>query len=125
MPDIVRNFSIYIEGKKCATATGGELDLASGDELQIGDGQVVAVSEGVTTSTLKVDAITTFGGVPELKLLNDALLNKRWVKVAVGVVNGQIQQIDMRVSTANFKTEMKAGTQNVNFTLQGKAPVPA
>jgi hypothetical protein len=124
-PDIVRNWSIYVKGKKCATATGSELDVVSGDEMQIGDGQVVSISEGVTTTTLKIDAITTFGGIAELRLLNQALLNKQWVQVAAGVINGQIQQIDMRVSTANYKTEMKAGTQTVNFQLQGKAPVAA
>lgn len=125
MPDIVRNFSVFVDSKKVATGTGHELDLSSGDELQIGDGQVVAVSEGVTTTTLQVDAITTFGGVAELQLLNEALLNKKWMQIAVGLVNGQIHQIDMRVSTAKYKTEMKSGTQNVSFQLQGKAPVLA
>jgi hypothetical protein len=123
MPDIVRNFSAYVDSKKVATGSAHDYTITAGDELQIGDGQVVAASEGVTTTQLSIDAITTFGGIVELQALNNALLNKKWIQIALGLVNGQIHQVDMRVFDANYKTEMKTGTQHVSFKMQGKAPV--
>ena len=38
---VVRNFSLYANGRKCGEATGIAYDQESGNEIQIGDGQVL------------------------------------------------------------------------------------
>lgn len=121
-PSLIKNYSLYVNGKKVGTANGHTYTITSGNASQIGDGQWLGVSQGVTTTGLKSKCIVPFGGKAELRALEDALINKQYIQVGLGVIGSSIHKVSMAVQQAEYDTEMASGSLVGNFDLIGGAP---
>jgi len=114
--NVVRNFSLFINGKKVGSAESSDYNLESGDELQIGDGEVFAVSEGVITGSCTLNTITPIAPTVTQTLL-DALQNKKWIQLGIGLVEGKIHKVDARVKAGGWSTQMANGTLKGKYDL--------
>jgi hypothetical protein len=121
MNAIVRNFSLFANGRKFGEATGIVYDQESGNEIQIGDGQVLGVSQGVKTVNVQVDSIIPYRGAQVARILEDAYDANTSIQIGLGIVGGRIHKMSLYCTKANFKTEMKNGTVNGSWTLIGGA----
>jgi len=117
--EIIRNFSLYANGKKFGQATSLGFDQQSGRELQIIDGKVGGISQGVKTTQAQADSIVPFGGAPVLRILQDYYNSGKKLQIGVGSIGGQIHKIDMWVQEINYKAEMKNGTTTGTFKFIG------
>lgn len=118
---VVRNFSLYANGRKCGEATGVAYDQESGNEIQIGDGQVIGVSQGVKTVQVQLTQIIPYRGSQVGRILEDAYDSNTSLQVGLGVLGGRIHKMNLFVTKCNIKTEMKNGTVMGDFTLIGGA----
>ena len=122
MPSVIRNASIYVNGKKLGTATQATYTWNSGNENQVGDGKWLGVSQGVPTSSLSCTEIIPVGGADGQATLEDALKNYQYLQIAIGVIGTKIHKIDMAVMTAEYDTTMANGTLTGKFDLIGGDP---
>lgn len=118
---VVRNFSLFANGRKFGEATGHAYDQESGNELQIGDGVVIGVSQGVKTVSVQASAIIPYRGSNVARILEDAYDGNYSIQVGLGIIGGRIHKADLFVTKINVKTEMKNGTCMGDFTLIGGA----
>lgn len=117
-----RHASIYLRGVKVAEAYESEEDISSGDEPQFGDEGFVGMSDGATTTTFNFTAIVPVKGMTIA--VEDILLQKQDVDLALGLVNGRIHQVTVRCTNANYKSDAKAGTLVGSFKFMGGVPKP-
>lgn len=118
---VVRNFSLYCNGRKCGEATGVAYDQESGNEIQIGDGQVLGVSQGVKTVQIQLSAIAPYRGAQVARILEDAYDSNTSIQIGLGIIMGRIHKMDLFCTKCNLKTEMKNGTCMGDWTLIGGA----
>lgn len=116
----IRAASLYVGGSKIAECEGTTYDLDGGDEAMFGDPGYLGHSEGAITSKLSAKTIVPVKGM-KVSLL-DALLKKKVVDVALGIVDGKIHRIQMRVTNASIASAHRNGTQTGDFTFQGGEP---
>lgn len=121
MNAVVRNFSLYANGRKCGEATGVAYDQESGNEIQIGDGQVLGVSQGVKTVQIQLSLIVPYRGTQVGRIMEDAYDNNTSLQIGIGIIAGRIHKMDLFVTKCNTKTEMKNGTCMGDYTLIGGA----
>lgn len=114
--NVIRNYSVFVNGKKVGTAEGSDLNLESGDELQIGDGEVVGASEGVITGSLTLNAIVPVAPTCTPTLL-DAILNKKWIQLTGGIIDGKVVKVNARVKAIGYSTQMANGTLKGKYDL--------
>ena len=119
---VVRSFSIFFEGTKMGEASSGTLHWIGNDEAMFGDngGQVV-YSDGVEQTTLDFEVFEPVTGLDFD--IETAMLNKTNLNVSLGIINGRILQMSMRVLSVEHKSEVKPGTLMGKFSLGGSAPV--
>jgi hypothetical protein len=118
---VVRNFSLFANGRKCGEATGIMYDQESGNEIQIGDGQVLGVSQGVKTVNVQLDSIIPYRGAQVARILEDSYDANQSIQVGLGIVGGRIHKLDLFCTKCQLKAEMKNGTCTGNWTLIGGA----
>lgn len=116
----VRHASIYLNGRKVAEAYESEEDISSGDEPQYGDEGFVGMSDGATTTNFSFTAIVPVAGMTVA--VENILLNKQDVDLALGLINGKIHQVTVRFTNCNFKSDAKAGTLVGSFKAIGGVP---
>lgn len=118
---IVRAPSVFVEGTKVGQFSESILHWIGNDEALFGDngGQVV-YSQGVQQTTLDCDAFEPITGLDFD--LDTAMLNKTDLNISLGIVNGRILQMMMRVLSVEHKGSIKPGTLMGKFTLGGSAP---
>lgn len=119
--NVVRNFSLFINGKKVGAAESSDYNLESGDELQVGDGEVFAVSEGVVTGSCTLNVIVPVAPTVTPTLL-DALQNKKYIQLGLGLIEGKIHKVDARVKSGGWSTQMANGTLKGKWDLIFGAP---
>lgn len=122
MPSVIRNASIYANGKKLGTMTQATYTINGGNENQVGDGQWLGVSQGVTTTSLSGNEIVPVGGADGQAALEDALLNKKYVQMMIGPIGDKIHQVDMALMTTEYDTTMANGTLTGKLDFIGGAP---
>ncbi len=116
----IRAASIYAGGTKIGEASGSTYEINGGDEAQFGDPGYLGHSEGAITSKLSFNAIIP---VPGMKVdLVSKMLKKETVNMAMGLVNGKIHRVPMRIVQAQVTSEHRNGTQNGSFSLEGGEP---
>lgn len=116
----VRHASLYVTSKKFAEVNDHTVEYESGDELQIGDDGVFAVSDGAASVKLTATSVTPVSGAtvsPET-----ALQAKQNIDVQLGLLNGKIWQLTMRVQKAQYKSDAKAGTLVGEFVFISGEP---
>ncbi len=118
---VVRNFSLYANGRKCGEATGIAYDQESGNEIQIGDGSVIGVSQGVKTVNVQLSQIVPYRGSQVARILEDAFDNNTSIQIGLGILGGRIHKMDLYCTKCNTKTEMKNGSCSGEYTLIGGA----
>lgn len=100
--------------------SSNEYTIQSGDEVQIGDEGYMGHSDGATQTGIQSDAIIPVKGME--KKLEMSLLRKEYVQIGLGVVNGKVHTITMRVVEAVFTGAAANGTQTGRFRFEGGAP---
>lgn len=118
---VVRNFSLYANGRKCGEATGVAYDQESGNEIQIGDGQVLGVSQGVKTVQIQLSLIVPYRGTQVGRIMEDCYDTNTSLQVGLGIIAGRIHKMDLFVTKCNTKMETKNGTCMGDYTLIGGA----
>ncbi len=122
-PEIIRNASLYVKGRKVANAETAKMALKANSELKIGDGKVVGAAQGVPTCSITFTTITTVGGNASTQALTNALLNHEYIDVGLGIVDGKMRMCsNMIVDEEDADANMAKGDQTGSFTLLGGAP---
>jgi hypothetical protein len=122
MDYVIRAFSVFVEGTKMGTFYNSTYHWTGGDEPNFGDnnGQVV-YSDGVQQTTLDSKSFEPVSGLDFD--LEQAMLTKTNLNISLGVINGNIHQLRMRLLEIVHDGEIKGGTLNGSFKLGGSAPV--
>lgn len=120
--EIIQSFSVYLRGRKIATANTAKLTRTSGGALKFGDGKVLGFSKGIPTSNLTITTIVVHGGKSEIQEMEDALDNHTPLEFALGVINGSIKTATLWCTQADYDTNMETGDLTGSFTFQGGKP---
>jgi hypothetical protein len=120
--EIVKPWNLYVDGVKCATATSIELSNDAPGELQTTAEGIVGRAQGVATSKITMNTITTFGGNTTTKKLIKALLNNTPIKITGGVVDGQIEEYRMWCHSRKLSTDFASGKATGSYDFEGGAP---
>jgi len=120
MAERIRHASIFVNGKKIATATQSTYDVNSNDESQIADGGYFGHSDGAETTTLSVDTIEPVRP-SDSKTLIQAIKRKSYLEMSVSLVAGGIHQIEMRCVKASFSSDATNGKLTGKFDFEGGA----
>lgn len=117
---IIRPLSVYVDGDKQAEITSGSYKINSNDEAQITDGGYTGHSDGAVMAEVDVKTVvgvTTSG----YKKVADAILNKRYVAVAIPI-EGKAHQMVGRFKTLSADWDHKNGTTMGGLTFEGGPP---
>jgi hypothetical protein len=116
----IRHYSLLVNSRKMAELENATITWASGDELAFGDAGVIGVSDGAGSTQLHCEAVVPVSGMSVT--LEDALQNKQNVTIQLGLINGQIWEVEMRTTTAEYKTDTQKGRLDGTFTFIGGEP---
>jgi len=114
-----RSFSIYFKGEKVGTMETSDYALAGNHEAHQTDGGGVFTT-GKTTSTLKANTITVTAG--KTAKLKRALVQGEVVTIQVGVVDGDIDSLQMMVNGVSYNSDVKNGKLMGAFDFIGFEP---
>lgn len=114
----IRPASVFVNGAKVATGTTNDYNWDGHREQQVADG-LVLISEGAQTTDLTIDNLVPYGGDVTLAVIEDAHANGDTLQIAIGVTNGRIHKLDMKVASIAYKSEFKNGTQMMNVKFMG------
>lgn len=118
--EVIRHMSFFYKGKKAALASGTQYDIESNDEDQFGDEGWIGSSNGAIATKIRVDTIVPVAGT-RLSVVQD-MLNKRYVDVGLGVVDGKIHRVQMRIRTVSFTGASQQGTLTGQWEFTGGKP---
>lgn len=116
----IRHYSVFVNSRKVAELQSAKISWSSGDELAFGDNGVIGVSDGAGSTQLDFKAVIPVPGMSVQ--LEDALQNKQNVIIQLGLMNGQIWEIEMRTTKAEYDTDTKSGRLDGDFTMIGGEP---
>lgn len=117
----IRNFSLYVAGKKVGVARGHTYDIHGNNQLEVGDGDVVGIAQGVTTTALKSDLIVPVAGT-RVSWFKEYLEAGKPVDIALGIVDGAIHKLTMYLMDISYVTETANGTLTGSMDFQGRKP---
>jgi hypothetical protein len=112
--------SLYLKGTKVATINKTSTEISSNDEAQYGDAAVLGYSDGIAVTKITADAIVPYGGTPVSVL--QAMLAKEYVSVALGIIDGKILSLDMRITSVKYDGDNQKGVLTGQFTFEGGSP---
>lgn len=118
-PMRIKAASFYVKGAKVGTAEGGDFSIASNDEDHITD-EGWSVSDGTPTCKMTINVIVPVDG--KTKRLAQALLDKEYISVQVGVVDGAVFSATMRATDASYTIDNKTGSLKGKFDFRGGEP---
>ncbi len=118
MAERIRHASIYIGGRKVATASQNSVELNSGDEAQIADDGYLGHSDGAELTNMSFDTIEVARKADSATVVA-ALKSKQPLQMSAGLVGGQIHEVEMRCVKAVFTSESAKGTQTGKFDFEG------
>lgn len=120
--EIVKPWNLYVDGVKVATATSLELSNDAPGELQITAEGVVGRAQGVATSKITLNTITTFAGNSTTQKLLTALQNNTPIKITAGVADGKIEEYRMWCHSRKLSTDFATGKATGSYDFEGGAP---
>ncbi len=119
----IRAASLYINGKKVATANRGKRSRKNNGTLETGDsGVVLGYAVGALISDLSFDHVVLFEGNPETQRFAESLDSGEAVKIQLGIIDGKIETGDYYVTGDDVEWDHKAGTMSGSFQLTGGSP---
>lgn len=117
----IRAIGIYIDNVKSFSLNQVSYELAGGDDaITIQEG-LAAYSSGSTNCTIEVDGIVTTDGSDGTEYLEQAVIKKTLVSVALRM-GGQFRRVDMRVLRYGAKSNTETGMVTESATLAGAVP---
>lgn len=114
-----RSFSIYIKGEKLGTMETSDYSLAGNHEAHQTDGGGV-FTKGKATSTVKANTIVVTAG--KTAKLKRALVNGEELTIQVGVVDGDIDTLQMVCNGVSYNSDVKNGKLMGAFDFIGFEP---
>lgn len=118
-PKRIKAASFYIDGAKIGTATDGTFTITEN-----GEGVVTAEgwsrTDGAITSELDINAIVPVSG--ESKRMKTALKKRQYVTAQVSTIDGDVETVVMRATSAAFSTNVRSGTLTGAFKFEGGEP---
>jgi hypothetical protein len=122
-PDIVKVWNLYVDGSKIGTGTSTEISNDAPGELQITADGVIARAQGVATSKVTLNTVTTFGGKANTQKLLLALLNNTPLKLTAGVIDGKIEEYyPMWCHSRKLSGDFASGKATGSYDFEGVAP---
>src|SRR6185369_16225472 len=91
---LIRSFSMFIDGAKWGTLKGNAYDVNTGSEVQIGDGIIIGVSQGV--ALVKI--------------------------VSTGILHGRIHKLKLYCTSYSYKGDNEKGHAMGDWTFEGGKP---
>jgi hypothetical protein len=123
MADIIKPANLYVDGSKVATATSIESTIDAPGELQITAEGVIGRAQGVATSKITLNTISTFGGKANTQKLINALLNNTPIKITIGVQDGKIREYkEMYCLSEKFSSDFATGKATGAYEFEGGKP---
>lgn len=119
---IIRAFSLYIEGAKWGLLQGLAYDVTTGSELMIGDGIVIGVSQGVPICKIVANGIVPVTGHAVARKVEEYALSHKKFQIGAGVLNGRIHKLDMYCTSYSYKGDNVKGTCMGDWTFEGGKP---
>lgn len=116
----VKHASVFVAGKKVATANTSDITVNSGDEVQFGDAGFAGFSDGATTTSCEVTEIVPITGTTFD--FDAAIVGKQNLEMSFGLLNGNIWQVTMRAMKHDYKSDAKTGTLTGSISLAGGEP---
>lgn len=120
--EIVKAWNVYIDGVKMGTAQSIDLSNDAPGEMQITAEGVVGRAQGIPTSKMTVNTITSFGGNSVTQKIRQALLNNTPLKFTGGVIDGKIEEYRCWCTSCKFNTDFQSGKATGTFEFEGSAP---
>ncbi len=117
----VRNYSVYIGGKRIASATGSEYAIENGNEPVYADGEIIAFWEGIPRCTLTLHAIVPFFAGTTLRIL-EALLSSEWVTLGLRQVEGRHHIFRAQCVKVAYSSQSANGTLTGSYDFVGEKP---
>jgi hypothetical protein len=112
--------SLYLKGTKVAYINKTSTEITSNDEAQFGDAVVMGYSDGIPVTKITADAIVPYGGTPISVL--QMMLAKEYVSVALGIMDGKILSLEMRITSVKYDGDNQKGVLTGQFTFEGGQP---
>jgi hypothetical protein len=119
-PYRIKSAKIYLDGVLIGTAESGSYRITGNDEMHVTADATVSFGDGITTTEVTLNTIVTVAG--KTQSITSALLQKKYVTVQVGLVDGQIHQMSMRCLEHGFDTDYRTGMLKGNARFQGGPP---
>lgn len=120
MGERIRHYSLYYQSKRVAWFKNKRLGYDTNDEAQVADDGYMGHSDGATMSSLSTDAIVPVKGIG-VSIVEDAL-NKKYVKIGAGVIDGKVHKIEMRIKRCEYQTDEQTGSLTGSFEFEGGKP---
>jgi hypothetical protein len=118
-PFRIQHASIYSDGGKIGVTESATYTINGNDEDHITD-EGWSASDGTLTTELDVETITPVDGKTDA--LIDAIEQKKYLKMQVGILDGRVHAVTMRCVSASYKSDAKTGSLKGSFKFRGGAP---
>lgn len=112
--------SCYVNGRRVAQATDGTYSIKGNGEDIITEDGWDGHSDGAITTEMSLNRAIPVGG--DNMSLEEALLNRQYVKVTWASLNGKVFQSEMRITDISFNGDHRAGTQTAALSATGGKP---
>ncbi len=118
-PYRIKSYKLYAAGKMIGTLETADYTIQGNDEQHI-TAEGVSYSDGTPTTEINGNTVVPVDGRTDR--IVSMILNKEYVQVQAGVVDGKIHVITMRCMEAKYNTDMKSGSLKGSFKFSGGAP---
>src|SRR5690348_11780522 len=113
---IIRPFPVFVNGKKVAEIREGTYDTNNNDEAQVAIDGYLGHADGTTLTGIQATVIVPVTGTQ----IDFDTMRKTRQYLGVGLlVNGKIQQQDMRLVRTNYKWNSKNGQAEGDLSFEG------
>ncbi|RYE77945.1 MAG: hypothetical protein EOO74_06090 [Myxococcales bacterium] len=118
-PERMKAYGLYVDSKKVGTLETSDYKLTSGDELHV-TAEGIMYSDGTPLTDITGNTVVPVSGRTQALLM--ALLTHKYVTVQVGILEGKVHRIMMRVLEATYTTDNKTGSLKGAFKFGGGEP---
>ena len=116
---VFRQAPVFFKGKKIAEIESAKYNIATNREAQIGAEGYMGHSKGPIITKISANCVIPVSGMTSR--ITTALLTGESVTIGIAV-DGQLHQIDMTATTADFDTDTKSGNLKGSFEFEGGQP---
>ena len=119
---LIRSFSMFIDGAKWGTLKGNAYDVNTGSEVQIGDGIIIGVSQGVALVKIVSNGIVPVDGHPIMQKLEERAFAHKRIDIGAGILNGRIHKLKLYCTSYSYKGDNEKGHAMGDWTFEGGKP---